>query len=165
MTAGGAASLFCFIVFNLASAIEHASEIVGATDNPLDAPVFVGPKGEARKISGGLKHKIASMAAQGHVFHSGAAVVAGMELLGKRFMACAKTGNKWSEPLAFQYLHTLPDTFRIRLDGVPIYSLSWDATRLSHLDVLATTSYNPGLDLAGWCPPQAQCFCLFIDRA
>ena len=155
MTGSAAISLFWCIVFNLAWAIEHATEIVTASDNPLEAPVFVGPKGKQRKLSSGQRHKVATLAARSKVFHSGAAVIEGMELLGKKFMRCAKTGNKWSEPLAFQYLHTLQETFRIEQGGVPIFSLSWDATRLSHMDVLATAIYNPFLDLAAWCPPQA----------
>ena len=148
-------SLFWCVIFNLAWAIEHSTEIADSSENPFDAPTYVGPKGKQRKMSAGQKFKMATLAAENRVFHSGAAVAEGMELLGKKFMECARTGNKWSEPLAFQYLHTLQETFRFMLDRVPIFSLAWDATRLSHMDVLATTIYSPLLNLAGWCPPQA----------
>ena len=154
MRDGSATSLFWCIIFNLAWAIEHACELRDSSANPLDAPVFVGPRGKARTISAGQKYKIATLAAEGKVFHSGAAVIKGIELLGKKFMVNAKTGNKWSEPLAFQYLHCMQETFSFARAGVPIYSVAWDATRLSMMDVLATTIYNPGLNLAGWCAPQ-----------
>ena len=78
-----------------------------------------------------------------------------MELLGKKFIVSAKTGNRWTEPLAFRYLHQMQETFSFDKAEVPIYSASWDATTLSQLDALATAIYNPGLCLAGWCPPQA----------
>ena len=149
-----AMSLFWCIIFNLGWAIEHAFEIQDASDNPLDAPVLVGPRGRARKISAGQKHKIASLASAGKVYHSGAAVIRGMELLGKKFKVCAATGNKWSEPLAFRYLRQLQTTFSIERCCVLIYSVAWDATCLSHMDMLATTIYNPGENIAGWCPPQ-----------
>ena len=152
---GGASSQCWSIIFNRAWAIEHSQEVRDCSTNPLDAPVFMGPNGKARQISRPHKHAVATLAAAGKVFHSPGAVIKGMELLGKTFIASIKTGNKWTEPLAFRYLHQLQETFIFEKAEVPIYSLSWDATRLSSLDALATAIYNPGLCLAGWCPPQA----------
>ena len=51
-----AMSLFWCIIFNLGWAIGHAFEIQDASDDPLDAPAFVGPSGRARTISAGQKH-------------------------------------------------------------------------------------------------------------
>ena len=78
-----------------------------------------------------------------------------MELLGKHWYGSAKTANTWIEPLGFQYLHRTQEIFRFTTIEVPIYSLAWDATRLSSYDALATTMYNPGVELAVWPPPQA----------
>ena len=152
----GVATSMCWsMIFNIAWAIEHSDEVRYCSSNPLDAPVFMGPKWKARKISQPHKHAIATIAAAGKVYHSPAAVIQGMDLLGKKFIASFKTGNRWTEPLAFRYLHVMQETFAFEKAEVPIYSLSWDATRLSWLDTLATALYNPGLCLAGWCPPQA----------
>ena len=114
-----------------------------------------GAEGEGKAILPTAKHAVATLAAAGKVFHPPAAVIKGMELLGKQFIASVKAGNGWTEPLAFRYLHQLRETFLLEKAEVPIYSLSWDATRLSSLDILAPSIYNPGLGLAGWCPPQA----------
>mgnify|MGYP000208374926 CR=1 FL=1 len=40
----------------------------------------------------------------------------------------------------------------------PIYSISWDATRLSKRDTLIATLYNAMLDKAIWCSPQVGFF-------
>ena len=164
MTDMAAQSLFWCILFNLGFAMEQSAELHESSANPLDCPVLVGPKGRVRKISNSQKYKIASMASRGQVFHSPAAVIKGMNLLGKKFMASAKPANKWIDPLASKYLHRLQEVFRFSDARVPIYSVAWDATRLSTMDALATTIYNPALRVAEWCPPQANITFLFTDN-
>ena len=156
-TADAAQSLFWTIMFNLAFAVDLSDAVQTSTSDPLDAPVLMGPKGKVKTISRNQKHKIAAMASRAVVFKSGQSVVKGMNLVGKKLLASAKSANRWVCPLAFQYLHRLQVAFDFNKALVPIFSVAWDATRLSKMDVLATTIYNPHLRVAAWCPPQVIC--------
>ena len=150
-----AQSLFWCILFSMSFAIDTSSEVCQSSDNLLDMPVLVGPKGRVKTLDSAQKTTIAKIASKGEVYKSGQSVVTGMELLGKHWYGSAKTANKWIEPLGFQYSHRTQEIFRCTTIEVPIYSLAWDATRLSSYDALATTMYNPGVELAVWARPQA----------
>ena len=117
--------------------------------------MLTGPEGRMLTVSAAVKHKIGEIAATGTVFKSGRGVAEGMEILGRRFGGSGKSTNRWIDPLCFTYIHLLQRVFKLSELAVPIISLTWDAIRLSMMDVLATAVYNPGLDIAGWCPPQA----------
>ena len=115
------------------------------------------------------------MAAAGVVFKSPASVVQGMEMLGKTQMSSGSAGsgagqsgdgqekhmtgaNKWTERLGFQYISALQDTFFLRPEVSQVYSITWDATRLSKKDTLLGITYNDDLEKAGLCPLQAGFF-------
>ena len=156
--------LFWGLIFGLSLIINASGFITCSTDDPLDIPDYKGPKGRLMKISTIKKTKVAKIAARGDIFKSGRSVMRGMSILGK----CGtfaysdhsqKNANKWTEPLAFQYLHKLQEVFHHAKLTIPVLSFAWDATRLSKKDTLVTTIYNRELDCAGWCPPQVGMFC------
>ena len=130
-------------------------ELQSASTNPLDAPALIGPQGRVKAYSQAQKHTVAVMASHGAAFKSGQGVVKGMLALGRVWRGSAKAANKWINPLALQYLRRVQDIFFFEKITIPVYSVAWDATRLSSYDALASTLYNVGLDLAAWMPPQA----------
>ena len=135
-----------------------------ASCNPLDLPILKGARGRRLKVSEAYKMTVARIAAKGDVFRSGRAIVRAMGILNVDhpylLTSAQKSANKWTEPLAFQYLHRVQEVFRMDKLLVPIISLAWDTTRISKLDTLCATIYNHQLRLAAWCPPQAGILCL-----
>ena len=104
-------TLFGSIVFDLSHAICHSDALTAPGDDPLDAPVLMGPKGRSVNIS--IAQKIATMAGRREVFKSGQGVVKGMKLLGERFGTGGKSAINWIDPLAHQYLHRLQATLKL----------------------------------------------------
>ena len=100
------------------------------------------------------RQEVARLASKGDIFKSPAAVVSGLNLLGKHWWGSAKGTNRFLEPFGFQYLHRTQVVFKFQTIQVPVYSVGWDASRLSGHDFLATTIYNPGLELAVWAQAQ-----------
>ena len=147
-------SLFWGITFNIAFTIDRSEVLDIASEDPLDAPILVGPKGKARKVSSAMRFKVADMASRGEVFKSCNAVMKGMALLGKRFGLGTKGANKWVDPLCFQYLHAVQELFHFQRVLVPVFSVGWDATRMSKTEMLAATIFNLWVNKAAWCPPQ-----------
>ena len=155
-------TLFFAIIFWLSAVIEGCPGVAGASTDPFDAPSLKGPSGRALKISNAKRSKIVRLSASGGVFKSGRSVLTGARLLGRDIGAeHANTANRWVWPYMLQYMHALLTAFHCRNVLIPIYSIAWDATRLSKLEVMASAVYNHGLKLAGWCPPQVVLVCLF----
>ena len=108
----------------------------------------------SRPMPAAKKYKIALIAAEGRLARSGRAACEILQELRPGFtMKNVRSGNNWISGLSLQYLHKLQCTFKFETCE-PVYSLSWDATRLSKRDTLVCTIYNADLDLAGWVPPQ-----------
>ena len=108
------------------------------------------------RVDNRLKEAVARAAAAGKLGRSGAKV---LELV-KRFKYFNqnlgmnfKSGNQWVEPTMRKYLGEL----QRQMTGAhhPIYSIAWDASRLSGLDLLFATVYAPHIRRAAWCPPMA----------
>ena len=138
--------------------VDKSDILSKASRNLLDLPILKGGKGRKLKVSQAYKMTVARIAAKGDVFKSGRAIVRGMGILNTTpsyLLTHGRAANKWTEPLAFQYLHRLQQVFHLDALLCPIISLAWDATRISRLDTLCATIYNHELRLAGWCPPQA----------
>ena len=148
-------SIFWCVIFGMAFALEMSMELQSASTNPLHAPALIGPQGGVKAYSQAQKHTVAVMASQGAAFKSGQAVVKGMLALGRVWLGSAKAANKWINPLALQYLGRVQEIFYFKKIRIPVFSVAWDATRLSSYDALASTIYNAALDLAAWMPPQA----------
>ena len=100
------------------------------------------------------------MAAQGEIFKSCRAVLRGMEMLSQSIADGQGNANKWMEPLAFQLLRRMRQVFYHEKILWPVFSVSWDATRLSKKDTLFAAIYNHWLKKAGWCPPMVAFSCL-----
>ena len=149
------------IIFWLSALIELSGKVCSASTDALDMMrlnfSIVGVKGRTKKISKAVKAKISKLGSRGDTFRSNRAVVRGLKILGgnKDMGGIAEKGtNRWTIPYVFQYIHCLQTTFKFEDVPAPVFSLAWDATRLSKLDVLICTIYNAALNLAGWCPPQ-----------
>ena len=158
-------NIFWALIFWLAAVVD-ASDVIGtASDNPLLAPMLTGVTGKAKKISSKYKNKVATLAAKGDVYKSGQGVLKGLKLMGMGGRGKSTgTGNKWVEPRSMQYLHKLREVFWLTRVNVPVYSIAWDATRLSGLDTLCSAIYLPICRLAGWCPPQAELFVITLPN-
>ena len=97
---------------------------------------------------------MAKIAAKSRLLRSGRAVAEALQLLRNDQEGFETlSANKWVAKLAWQYLHNAQAIIKLGLSE-PIYSISWDATRLSKRDTLIATLYNAMLDKAIWCPPQ-----------
>ena len=129
----------------------------------LLGPCFCGSSGggiahhsqrDGENNSNSAKRSGCQEAARGKLGRSGAKI---LELV-KRFRYHNKNaplrfniGNTWVEPTLRRYLGQLQ--LEMRQADQPIYSISWDATRLSGKDLLFSTMYAPSARLACWCPP------------
>ena len=152
--------------------IDSSGFLKEGSDNPLNLQDCVGPKGKAMPISTSKKTKVAKLAAAGDIFKSGRAVLRAMGIISGGSMASGvddASANKWLSPLCFQYLHCLQESFDFRVCLDNIFSVAWDATRLSHKVTLMAAIYDHSLQNAAWMPPMVQ-FCLgkdgsFAERA
>ena len=138
----------------LAFMIDHSNVLTIASADPLDFPAHVGPRGGSMRLHAAKRHNIVMIAAEGRLARSGRAACEILQELRPGFtMKNVRSGNNWISGLSLQYLHKLQCTFKFDTCE-PVYSLSWDATRLSKRDTLVCTIYNADLDMAGWVPPQ-----------
>ena len=156
------------IIFWISAVIEASAKIVSASDDPFDEPVLTGVKGRTLKRSQRKKVKVVKLGMQGDIFHSCRAVVRGLKILtkgGEDYGISDKSANKWTVPYIYQYVRHLQIVFVFSSNLVPVYSISWDATRLSKLDVLVSTVYDCGKQVAAWCPPQvfSSCCCCLVS--
>ena len=152
-------SIFWSLLFAIAMLIDSSGFLKEGSDNPLDLPDVAGPKGKAMIILTSKKTKVAKLAAAGDIFKSGRAVLRAMGIISGGSMASGvddTSANKWLSPLCFQYLHCLQPSFYFRLCLDIIFSVAWDATRLSHKDTLMAAIYNHSLQKAAWMPPMVQ---------
>ena len=151
-----AQSLLWAMIFWLSAVIDGSSTLSVSSSDPFAAPSLVGVKGRALKVSMAKRNNIVRLQASGDVFRSGRQVLRGMKLLGYDGQAeNEKSANKWVHPWVFQYMYRLQEVFHYMSVAFPVFSIAWDATRLSKLDIMASTIYNHALQLAAWCPPQA----------
>ena len=107
---------------------------------------MLGRGGGSMRLHAAKRHYIVMIAAEGRLARSGRAACEILQEL-------RPGGNNWISGLSLQYLHKLQCTFKFDTCE-PVYSLSWDATRLSKRDTLVCRIYNADLDMAGWVPPQ-----------
>ena len=63
-------SIFWSLLFAIAMLIDYSGFLREGSDNPLDLPDFVGPKGKAMTNSTSKKTKVAKLAAAGDIFKS-----------------------------------------------------------------------------------------------
>ena len=126
-----------------------------ADDNPLNTPILQGPRA-ARRIPKTFKEEVVRQASRGKGLKSGGHL---LELLTRlkirRFWTGFKSsgqGNRWSDTTMARYLIAVVRAFSNV--EYPLYSASWDGTRLSGKDMMFCTIYNHGVGKACWCPPQ-----------
>ena len=116
-------------------------------------------KGNTRKLPKPFKRAVVKAYCSGKLGKSGAQVVR----MAKRFRHMKvgtgglglqeESANKWAEPEMRTYLHDCFQKFARALQ--PVYSLSWDGTRLSGLDHIFGTFFSPSSQVACWSPPIA----------
>ena len=153
------ANLFWQLLCSISCAMEMSDAVVGASANAMELPVPMGPQGKAMRIPNAEKDMMANIAARSRLLRSGQAVADVLHLLREdqgKFESLS--ANKWVSVLSRQYLHLIETAMTFGVTE-PIYSISWDASRLSKRDTRIATLYNSELDLPVWCPPQV-CFCL-----
>ena len=148
------ASPFWQMLVWLAFMIDFSGALSGSSSDPLDIPQHRGPMGKAQAVPKAKRWKVARIAAQGKLARSGRAALEILRELRPGFSAeNVMTGNKWIQDLVWQYIHKLQRTFKMGACEM-VYSLSWDATRMSKRDTLVCCIYNADLDIAAWAPPQ-----------
>ena len=128
----------------------------GLSDDPLDSSLHAGQSGKARRTSHKFREAVAREAAQGEHGRSGKKV---LKLI-KRFRHYKKdvpfadaVANRWVEPSVRRYWGQLQVVMQSATQ--PVYSLAWDATRLSGDDLLFSSMYAPSVQKACWCAPKA----------
>ena len=153
------------VLFHIGVQIDNSKALAASSTDALYRPNLTGPKGNHLKIDDAKKTRIANLAAAGAVFKSPASVVHAMSLLSTQNSSGASSSaagseklmtgaNKWTERAGFQYLGALQEAFFLRPEVPPVYSLTWDATRLSKKDTLLGIIYNDSLEKAGLAPLQ-----------
>ena len=157
-------NLFWGILFWLAAVIDGCASVASSSDDPFAAPALRGVSGRSLKIPVSKRNKVVRIQAMPGVFRSGRALLQGAKDLGVNIGAGSdKTANKWIQPYMYQYMHRLVTTFLATRLKFPVFSVAWDATRLSKLEIMASALYNHELGLAGWMPPQV-CSRFWLDR-
>ena len=123
-------------------------------DCPSSTPMPSGPKGGSRKVQQRLKDYVVKQASEGDGLRSGAHVLKLIKKFKyKKLLTLGpknQTANTWTEPVMRRYLWTLRSTFTSCMDQV--YSIAWDATRLSGKEMLFASLYCTK-GLCGWSPP------------
>ena len=135
--------------------IDQSDEVAAATSDPLLSAAPRGPTGRKLARPNAFKHKVATIAAHGRIARSGRALMEIMKELipgfdGER----PESAKRYLAQFSWQSIHRLRSVFEFE-KCVQIYSVSWDATRLSKRDTLIATIYNAALNIAAWMPPQA----------
>ena len=162
-----AQAIFWSIIFWIGRCIDLSESVGSATQDSMAMPDLVGVKGRSLKIPERFKRRVVELAAAGDVFKSGHGVLRGRKLMGvlQRHKDVgehsAKSGNKWIAPHTMKYLGMTRDVFALSAAKEPVYSVAWDATRLSGLETLCATMYMPSKALACWLPPQVLVSVLF----
>jgi hypothetical protein len=152
------ANLFWQLLVYVSCMVDLTGAVAESSADALDLPQPVGPMGRAARMPQAKKHLMAKIAAKSRLLRSGRAVAEALQLLRNDQEGFATlSANKWVAKLAWQYLHNAQAIMKLGLSE-PIYSISWDATRLSKRDTLIATLYNSMLDKAIWCPPQVGFF-------
>ena len=135
--------------------IDQSGVVDAATSDPLLTAAPRGPTGRKLARPQAFKFKVATIAAQGKIARSGRGLMQIMQELLPGFEGeRPESAKRYLAQLSWQYLHKLRRVYEFG-KCVPIYSVSWDATRLSKRDTLIATIYNAALNLAAWMPPQA----------
>ena len=160
MSTGDDQKIFWGLLAWLGVVVDNSMSVSEASDNPLDAPELIGPRGRALKISLRKKMRTAAISAKGKSFKSPHAVLQGRQTLkGGKFVKKHRNANKWIHPYAYKYLSRLREVFKCG-GKAPVISIAWDATRLSRKDTLVATIYHSEKRQAGWCPPMVPtCVC------
>ena len=124
----------------------------GLGSDPLHIPVPQTQSGRARRVPARLKEAVARTAAAGDHGRSGAKVLKNLKKFsGVVDMVADAVGNTWTEPSMRRYLGATQGVMGSVVDK--IYSLSWDATRLSGKDLLFASMWTSEGQIASWCSP------------
>ena len=157
-----AQSIYWSLLFAIAMLINFSGLFGESSSDPIDLPDHVGPRGKLLRIPSAKTTRVANW--QQLATYSNQAGLCGEDsskLFGRSNIASNvndAAANKWIEPLAYQCLHRLQEVFHHRRCPDHIFSIAWDAIRLSPRDTLMAAIYNHSLKLAGWCPPHAFLF-------